>query len=166
MTQVQLPVIRRKVLGDLLVERLVALPGSPVVVVYRGEVSSRGRRPLVDGSTDPPMLAQPRGAVAPYVVVFDGTGAVELEAGLARCGEQLRWTPQVTVAAAFPEDCLQTVDRVHAWLYGWQPAVGAGVAAGLMVPPPGFDPGPPRPDRTVSPVRWFVPLQWQLDLTT
>jgi hypothetical protein len=35
-TQVQLPVIRRQVLGDQLEEHLKALPGAPAVTVYRG----------------------------------------------------------------------------------------------------------------------------------
>jgi hypothetical protein len=98
-------------------------------------------------------------------VVFDGTGSVDLEPPLQPCGEQLRWTPQVTVAAGFTGDCIDAVDRVYAWLYGWSPSIPQ-VSAGRLEPPPGFDPGPPRPDRTVQPIRFFVPLQWRLDLTT
>lgn len=152
MTQVQLPRIRRKVLGDQLFGRLEAMPG-PAVTVYRGEVP--------DG---PPTLPD-SDRIAPYVVVFDGTGPNDLEPDLAGQNEDLRWTPQITVAAAFSPDCTQLVDRVFAWVHRWSPVL-TGVAAGPLVPPPGFDPGGPRPDRTVSPIRFFVPLQWRLDLTT
>jgi hypothetical protein len=157
-TQVQLPVIRRQALGDQLEARLDALPGAPALTVFRGEAGDPQVK-QTGGQDDP------SGRVAPYVVVFDGTGPTDLESGLAYCGEQLRWTPQVTVAAGFTGDCIDAVDRVYAWLYGWSPVL-TGVAAGRLEPPPGFDPGPPRPDRTTQPVRFFVPLQWRLDLTT
>lgn len=165
MTAVQLPAIRRKVLGDQLVARLVALPGSPSIVVYRGSVTRAGRRPQVDGSIDPPLIPDVADVVAPYVVVFDGTGTTDLEPDLADANEDLRWTPQTTVAAGFDEDCIQAVDRVFAWLNRWSPSI-PGVSAGRLRVVPGFDAGPPRPDTTVKPARFFVPLQWQLDLTT
>jgi hypothetical protein len=152
-TQVQLPKIRRKVLGDQLQQRLDQLPGAPTVTVYRGEVP-----------TSPPVLPD-SDRIAPYVVLFDGTGPVNLEPDLAGVNEDLRWTPQITVAAAFSPDCAQLVDRVFAWVHRWSPVI-ENVAAGGLVPPPGFDPGGPRADRQVSPPRFFVPLQWQLDLTT
>lgn len=153
MTQLELPKIRRKTLGDQLETRLKALPGVPAVTVYRGEVPEH-----------PPTLPD-SDRVASYVVMFDGTGAVNLEPDLAYTNEDLAWAPQTTVAAAFSADCIQLVDRVCFWLYHWSPVV-TGVAAGRLEPPPGYDPGPPRPDRTVTPIRFFVPLQWRLDLTT
>lgn len=164
---VQLPRIRRQLLGDQLQARLEAMPGVPAVTVFRGEAGDPPVKTDADGVEDP------SGRVAPYVVVFDGAGATDLEPSLGssvgdderRGDEQLRWTPQVTVAAGFSEDCVDALDRVYAWLRPWSPAL-AGVAAGRLQPPPGFDPGPPRPDRTVAPIRYFVPLQWQLDLTT
>lgn len=164
MTQIQLPTIRRKVLGDQLLAHLRAMPGAPVVTIYRGEVP-----------THPPVLKQTNGSdndasgrVAPYAVLFDGTGTTDLEPALQRCGESLRWTPQITVAAGFAPDCIQAVDRVYSWACYWSPSI-PGVAAGQMEPPARFDPGPPRPDRTLPsewPPRFFVPLFWQLDLTT
>lgn len=172
MSQVQLPKIRRKVLGDQLEARLLLLPGAPVVTLYRGEVSAAGRRPPVAGDPgQPPLLLDalgnpdPSGRVAPYVVLFDGTGPTDLEPDLAGMNEDLRWTPQTTVVAGFSPDCAQLVDRVCAWIYRWSPSL-PGVAAGRLETPPGYDAGPPRPDRQVSPPRFFVPLQWRLDLTT
>lgn len=158
MTQVQLPLIRRQVLGDELEQHLMALPGVPPVTVYRGEA---GDPPVKQtGGTDDPSRR-----VAPYVVLFDGTGSIDIEAGLERGGEQLRWTPHVTVAAGFSADCVDAVDRVYAWLCYWSPSL-PGVAAGQLEPPPGYDPGPPRRTAGVAPPRWWVPLQWRLDVTT
>lgn len=165
MTQLQLPRIRRKVLGDQLVDRLIALPGLPTVVVYRGQVSAAGRRPQTPGSVDPPMMPDVPDVVAPYVVLFDGTGATNLEPDLAYANEDLRWAPTITIAAGFVEDCVQTIDRVCSWIYRWRPVV-EGVNAGFLEPPDGFDPGTPRLDRTVSPPRFFVSTSWQLDVTT
>lgn len=165
MTQLQLPPIRRKVLGDQLEARLIALPGAPIVAVYRGSVTKAGRRPQDPNSVDPPLMLDVPDVVAPYVVLFDGTGTPNIEPDLAYANEDLRWTPQVTVAAGFPEDCIQTLDRVCAWIYRWQPVI-SGVGVGMLEPPPGFNPGVARPDRTVTPPRFFVPTQWQLDVTT
>lgn len=159
--QLALPKIRRKVLGDQLYQRLAEMPGPPTVTVYRGIVAPDP--PLLQTATGEP---DPSGRIAPYVVLFDGTGPTENEPALDPTqAEELRWTPQTTIAAGTPEDCIQAVDRVMAWLRPWQPVLDD-VAAGFLVAPPGFDPGPPRPDRTVQPYRFFVPLLWRLDLTT
>lgn len=167
-----LPAIRRKVLGDLLEARLIALPGDPAVTVFRGEVSEAGRRPYVPNAGDhPPLLKtaagepDPSRRVAPYVVLFDGAGPSDLEPSVCGGHEDLRWTPSITIAAGFSPDCAQTIDRVCAWVDGWAPVVG-GLSFGRLVPPPGFDPGPVRPDKTVSPVRFFVSTSWLLDVTT
>jgi len=159
-SQVLLPPIRRKVLGDQLEARLKALPGPTPVTVYRGEVPDH---PPV--ALDAAGAEDPSGRVAPYVVLFDGTGVPNLEPDLAYRNEDLRWSPQITVAAGWSTDCTQLVDRVCAWVYRWQPVI-TGTSAGFLEPPPGFDPGSPRPDRTVTPVRFFVSTQWRIDITT
>jgi hypothetical protein len=65
----------------------------------------------------------------------------------------------------FAEDCAQT-GRPGLRL-GLPVAAGPhGLSAGFLEPPDGFDPGTPRPDTTVTPVRFFVPTSWQLDVTT
>lgn len=158
MTEVQLPRIRRQVLGDYLEQHLQAMPGAPAVAVFRGEVVDPPVK-QTDGQDDE------SGRVAPYVVLYDGGGSIGLEPDLAECGEDLRWTPSITIAAGFSGDCVDAIDRVCAWVYRWSPSI-PGVAAGYLEPPDGFDPGSPRPDRTVSPVRFFVSTSWQLDLTT
>jgi hypothetical protein len=152
-TQLQLPNIRRKVLGDQLELRLRALPGPSALTVYRGEVP------------DHPPTMPDSDRVAPYVVLFDGAGPTDLEPDVAGQNEDLAWRPQITIAAGFSPDCTQLVDRVCAWVYRWSPVL-EGVAADRLEPLPGFDPGPVRPDRTVSPIRFFLPTQWQLVVTT
>lgn len=143
-----LPVIRRKVLGDQLEARLDAMPGPPSVRIHRGRVVNEP-----DGS-----------AALPYAVLFDGVGRPENEPSLTREGEELAWDPQITVAAAHAADCAQTVDRVCAWLRFWQPVL-VGVNAGFLTLPDGFR-AVVRPDPTVTPLRYFAPLPWRLDLTT
>lgn len=160
MTQLQLPKIRLKVLGDQLEQHLRTMPGPPPVTVYRGEVAGTPPVMVTDGVPDP------SGRVAPYVVLFDGTGARDHEPALdPTCAEELRWTPQITVAAGFTEDCTQTLDRVLAWIRPWRPVIDE-VASGMLTFPPGYDPGPARPDRSVTPIRFFVPVLLRLDLTT
>jgi hypothetical protein len=107
--QVVLPPIRRKVLGDQLYARLKALPGPTPVTVYRGEVDDHP--PLALDAAGQP---DPSGRVAPYVVLFDGTGTPDLEPDLAGRNEDLRWSPQITVAAGWSPDCTQLVDLVCA----------------------------------------------------
>jgi hypothetical protein len=148
-----LPAIRRKVLGDLLEARLKLLPGDPTVSVYRGEVPK-----------SPPRVPD-SDRVASYVVLFDGTGPKNLEPSVCGTHEDLSWSPSITIASGFSPDCAQTIDRVYAWVYGWSPVIN-GLAFGRLVPPLGFDPGPVRPDTTVSPVRFFVSTSWVLDATT
>lgn len=160
MTAIQLPRIRRKVLGDLLFARLQALPGPTSVTVYRGEVPEHP--PVARDAASGP---DPSGRVAPYVVLFDGAGPTDLEPDLGGQNEDLLWSPQITIAAGFSPDCAQLVDQVCAWVYRWSPAI-PGLSAGRLEPPDGFDPGVVRPDRTVSPPRFFLNTQWRLVVTT
>lgn len=150
--------IRRKVLGDLfedhLTAGLVAGPGAPKVWVYRGEVPS-----------DHQLLPDESGRIAPYVVLFDGVGSPDIEPDLGGQNVDLRWSCQMIVGAGFQVDCSATVDRIYDLAFRWSPAV-PGLAAGRMAPPPGYDPGPLRRNDSVSPPRWWTPLQWRLDVTT
>lgn len=152
--------IRRKVLGDLLEAHLtaglVAGPGVPLVSVYRGEVP-KGQ---------PPEMPDAPGRIAPYVVLFDGVGLPDIEPDLGGQNVDLRWSAQMIVGAGFLPDCAATVDRICDLVYRWTPALGNGLAAGRMEPPPGYDPGPLRRNDSVSPPRWWTPLQWRIDVTT
>lgn len=148
--------IRRKVLGDLFEKHLrtglVAGPGFPEVSVYRGEVPK-----------DIPLLPE-SGRIAPYVVLFDGVGRPDIEPDLAGVNVDLRWSAQMIVGAGWQADCSATVDRICDLAYRWSPVI-PGIAAGRMEPPPGYDPGPLRRNDSVSPPRWWTPLQWRVDVT-
>lgn len=151
--------IRRKVLGDMLEGHLrtglVAGPGVPAVSVYRGEVPKG----------EPPLLPDDSGRIGPYVVLFDGVGTPDIEPDLAGQNVDLRWSSQMIVGAGWQADCSATVDRICDLVYRWSPSI-PGLAAGRTEPPPGYDPGPLRRNDSVSPPRWWTPLQWRLDVTT
>lgn len=152
--------IRRVVLHQQTLARLQTLPGAgPTVTIYGGEIP------------DPPPLLRtpsgdpdPAGRVAPYVVLFGGVGNPDVEPDVARTVDELDWSVHLLCVSAFLDDCLDLVDRVHSWLHRWEP-VHAGVAVGHLVPPPGYDPGPPRPLQTVKPIRFESPLQYRLTAT-
>lgn len=158
------PPLSRRLLGNAVQDRLNAIPGAPTITVYRGELRNS------DGTTDPPLTQIAGGTaaarrVAPYVVLSAGVGSPDLEPDLGAANVDLSWPVHLIVGAGFEPDLLQTVDRIHAWLHCWQPTV-AGVVCGLMRPPPGYDPGPPRPNTQVSPQRWWTPLQYVVPVTT
>jgi hypothetical protein len=117
-TQLQLPKIRRKVLGDQLFARLRRCPGAD-----SGDgVPRRGPRAPA-GALDAASGPDPSGRVAPYVVLFDGAGPTNLEPDLAGQNEDLRWSPQITIAPGSPRTASQLVDRVCAWVYRWSPVI-------------------------------------------
>lgn len=158
------PTLSRRLLGDAAATRLGTVPGTPVIKVYRGEI----RNP--DGTTDPPLTQSgagpdPARRVAPYVVLYSGVGSPDLEPDLEGGNVDLSWPVHLIVGAGFEPDLLNTVDRIHAWVHGWQPIV-AGLVCGQLRPPSGFDPGPPRHNTQVSPSRWWTPLQYVVPVTT
>lgn len=105
------------------------------------------------------------GLVVPYLVIHPFVGTRDVELNLSDTSEDLSWSFQVTVASSDPEDVLPLVDRVMAAFYRWTPTV-SGLVCGPVKPPPGYEPGPPRPDRDYTPHRFFVPLQFVTTITT
>jgi hypothetical protein len=61
-------------------------------------------------------------------------------------------------------DLLPLVGRVDAALYRWAPTI-EGVVTGVFRPPVGFDPGPMRVDDTLTPHRFYLPLQYRCIVT-
>jgi hypothetical protein len=105
-----------------------------------------------------PLLANGDGRVEPYWVFHPGGGDPEIERDLADCAVELDWAFQVTCGAGFVEDLQALVDRVNVALFRWVPLVD-GLVCGPLRPPPGFRP-PLLLDRTVSPHRPYMPLQF------
>ncbi len=83
----------------------------------------------------------------------------------ALCGgsDTLSWSPQVTVAAGYPADCLAAVDRVRAELTDKPLVIPDGVTGWLREV---VDPGTARVDEQVTPPRYFVPMFYQLVAVT
>jgi len=151
--------ISRLTLSDAVVARLGTLPG---VTVYKGEVPDAP--PVIEAGGFPDAA----GRVAPYVVIYGSAGTPNTsQADLGDAADDLDWGVQVTVAAGYEDDCLHTVDRVHTALYRWAPTgLGAGIVAGGLRPPVGFDPGPARIDNDVQPPRFWLPLLYRTTVTT
>lgn len=150
--------ISRKQLADLVELRL--RNGLTNASVYRGEVPNKPPVIQTAGADDP------SGRVAPYVVLFTGAGNPIIEASLDGSGRELDWSCQTNCVAGYDEDCGRVVDRVHDLLFHWSPTID-GHAVGWFEPPPGFDPGPVRPQHFPGlPPRFFLPMQWRLSATT
>lgn len=137
--------IRSQLVTDAIDARLRTLAG---VTVYRGEVP------------DQPPRYPDSDRVAPYVVHYPFPGNPGPGGDLAGSSDDLGYTTQVTCAAGFMEDCERLVDRVHQLLFHWSPTV-ANLVLGWLDPPPGFSPGPIRVDRSITPPRSSLPLQYR-----
>lgn len=159
--------ISRRLLGAAVFDRLTTLlaAGSdgPLVLVYRGDIVA-GDQVDQPQPVETSAAPDPSGRLGPYVVVYSGVGSPGLEPDLGEAGQDLLWSCLLHVSGPYDADTAQTVDRVHAALYRWQPVI-AGLSCGLMKPPPGYDPGPLRFDATVQPPRFWTPLQWQVPVT-
>lgn len=155
--------IRRLVLFRQAVTHLEGTGGpGPAVTVFAGEIPPVDGAPLLtDPLTNQP---DPSGRIAPYVVAFGGIGNPIVEPDVAETVDELDWTLHLLCAAAFVEDCLDLVDRVHARLFRTE-LVHDGVVVGHLAPPRGYAPGPPRRIDTVQPVRFESPLQYRLIAT-
>lgn len=139
--------------------RLDAIPSSgPKITVYRGEVPTSPPLLAVDSTVDPARR------VAPYVVLFGGAGNPIVQPDLAETADELDWSARLVVAAGYENDLLDAVDRIHAWLFRWTPAID-GTVCGRFTTPPGFDAAVRRFDQ-VQPIRFEMPLQYHLVATT
>jgi hypothetical protein len=99
-----------------------------------------------------------------YTVLHPWVGNPDIEHDLADVNVQLAWGFQLTVAAAYARDVYDLVNHVDSALYRWMPLV-EGYECGRLHPPPGFDPGPARPDTNFTPNRFWLPLQYQTTIT-
>lgn len=111
-----------------------------------------------------PQIPDSDGRVKPYTILWPGAGTPTLELDAADTAVDLEWTIQITCAAGYPEDLVALVGRVDAAFYRWIPSL-TGLVCDRFRPPPGYDPGPIRLDRDVTPHRPWLPLQYRTTIT-
>lgn len=141
-----------KVLCDMVEDRLNTLSR---VRVYVGEVDGKA-----------PTKPDDSGRVSRHLILHPGTGRPTADADdVAQTHVDRLWSFQVNCVAGWTSDCALLGDDVWDLLYRWVPVLD-GLEFGQVKPPGGFDPGPPRPEKDVKPTRFFLPLQWQVPVTT
>lgn len=119
---------------------------------------------LGEPSSPLPLVPRSDGRVQPYVILWPSPGTPSAEQNMADTSVDLDWLIQITCAAGYLADLLALVNRVDAAFYRWQPVID-GYACGPFKPPTGYDPGPARLDRSVTPHRPFLPLQYRTTIT-
>lgn len=138
---------------QLVTDAVIARLATTGFIVYRAEVAT----------TVPVQPAT--GRIAPYLVAYPFGKAGGPDPDLGDSTNDLTYTVQVTCVAGFSADTEYVVDQVNGILNRWTPTV-TGMVCGTLRPPPGYDPGPVRPDYTVTPPRFWVPLQYRTTVTT
>lgn len=152
--------------------RLVAVAIGARLATVRNAVGYYGQigRPLpgVDPATipaDPP----PKGAhdlrVQPYFIFYPGSGGPGPDATVAGCEQDATIPFAVTAAGGDSDDVLALLNRLHAALHHWTPAV-PGHVFGWITHPVGYVAGPLLTDNTVSPARHYVRVPYQVTVTT
>lgn len=139
--------ISRKALSDAVKARAATITNC---TVYLGE---------------PTNVPATNGFVVPHVALYPGTGTPSDEQNQADTSEDLDWLLQVTVVAGYVDDLMALLTRVDAAFYRWTPTV-TGLVSGPLRPPLGYEPGPVRFDRDVTPHRPWLPLQYATRITT
>ena len=99
------------------------------------------------------------GRAHPYVAIWPSPGRTDT-AQEALCGlpGPRDWTCQVTAAGGDLPRAMRAAAAVHAQLTGWQPATDTGLMRETV------DPGPYLHDTSVTPARWFTPLQYATEI--
>ena len=130
---------------------------------YYGQIG----RPLpgaVGTPADPPPKSASDQRVQPYFIYYPDPGGPGPDPDLGDGNEDSTQTHRVTAAAGDIEDLMALVDRLDAVLLRWAPTV-TGVVAGVLRPPLGFATSI-LVDRQYTPNRLYVPLAYQLTVTT
>lgn len=142
--------IDRKILADAVEARLRDQLAD--IVGYQGE------------AVDVPLAAGGDGRVVPYWVLHVSPGTPTDQLDLADTVVDLDWGFQITCAGGASADVQALMSDVDAVIFRWRPVL-AGLVCGPCKPPLGFDPGPIRLDRSVTPHRPVVPLQYVTRIT-
>ena len=113
---------------------------------------------------EPPTKSATDLRVQPYYVLRPGTGdSVEESLGLCDGGTVVPFT--VTAAAGDLDDLLALIDGIEDALLRWIPTL-AGHGFGPVRHPLGWVSPPVLPDRSVTPERLYLPLDYQLPAHT
>ena len=148
------------VVKELLENSLDAL-ATAVLAQLRTDLGIPSRLGVYDGDPDPaPDLD---GKALPFAVVWPGAGSL---GSVTLCDAQdvLDWPVQVTAAGGDPTRARRAVDRVRMRLAGARLDVNGTEV--YLREDEGFQPGPPREEKDVTPTRWFVPMQYRATVTT
>lgn len=144
------PAIDRKTLADAVEARL--RDELPDVVGYQVQ------------AVDVPLAEGGDGRVVPYWVLHVNPGGPTDQQDLGDTVIDLDWGFQITCAAGEPADVQALMSDVDAAISRWVPAVD-GLVCGPCRPPVGFTGIPIQLDRSVTPYRPFVPLQYVTRIT-
>jgi len=142
--------VARSPITDAVLVKLRTLSG---VTVYDAEVPD-----------DPPTISVSDLRVKPYVVLYPLGSQRGVEPSVSGDDGDIRYGCQVTCVGGHRKDAEFLADRVDALLYHWTPAVD-GVVFGRFEPPAGYDAGSVRPDLSVSPPRFYIPLDYRCRAT-
>lgn len=133
------------------------------------EARLRDQLPTVQGyvgeAVDVPLAPGGDGRVVPYWVLHVTPGGPTDQVDLGDCGIDLDWGFQITCAGGEDADVQALMSDVDAVIFRWAPTV-ADLVCGPCKPPPGFTGIPIQRDRSVTPHRPFVPLQYVTTITT
>lgn len=144
------PAIDRKALADAVEARL--RDQLPTVAGYVGEAN------------DVPLAPNGDGRVLPYWVLHVASGGPTNQVDLGDCGIDLDWPFQITCAGGTTDDVTALLSDVDAVIFRWRPVVD-GLVCGPCRPPLGFTGTPIQIDRSVTPHRPFMPLQYLTTIT-
>ena len=138
--------IARKPLADAVAARVAAIENA---AHYRGEIPKT-----------PPTMSNDDLRVRAYTVLWSGPGGAGAEEALAGgAQDDVDWTFLVSCVAGDVPTVEVLVDLVLLQLDGWEPVL-EGLSTGTCRLD--FDPGPPRPDLSFTPTRFYVQLPFRL----
>lgn len=133
-------------LADAAATRVAAIANA---THYRGEIPKT-----------PPTMSPTDLRVRAYTVLWSGAGGPGDEEALAGGAQHdVDWTFLVSCVAGDVPTVEALVDLVLAQLDGWEPAL-EGLSTGTCRLD--FDPGPPRPDLSFTPIRFYVQIPFRL----
>jgi hypothetical protein len=135
-----------------------------------GEATTRVEQLLKDANTGNPtrvdvFVGEPKAVMDSdskahaYLAIFPSPGALSLaDADLAGHGGPRDWRFQVTAAGGDVARCIKAVQRAQDVLVDIHLDDTTGIVR------EDGDPGPIRPDTSIAPLRWFVPLLFVVEL--